>query len=61
MAGALVFGLAALLTAFRVVGRLSDDRNRRERPDWNAPAPVPSSGKAALATLTASAAQASDR
>jgi putative MATE family efflux protein len=61
MAGALVFGLAALLTAFRVVGRLSQDHDRREQPDWNAPAPIPSSGKAALATMTASPAQAPER
>jgi Na+-driven multidrug efflux pump len=61
MAGALVFGLAALLTAFRAVGRLSRDHDRREQPDWNAPAPIPSSGKAALATMTASPAQAPER
>ena len=60
MAGALVFGLTALLTAFRVVERLGDDRDRREQPDWNAPAPIPSSGKAALATLAATA-QSPDR
>jgi Na+-driven multidrug efflux pump len=61
MAGALVFGLAALLTAFRVVRRLGDDRDRAEQPDWNAPAPTPSSGKAALATVVASPAQTPDR
>ena len=55
MAGALIFGLAALLTAFRVVGRLGRDLDRRDQPDWSAPAPVPATGKAALATLTASA------
>ncbi len=61
MAGALVFGLAALLTAFRVVGRLGLVPDRPEQPDWTAPAPVPSSGKAALASLAATPTQAPER
>ncbi|UEM05971.1 polysaccharide biosynthesis C-terminal domain-containing protein [Skermanella rosea] len=54
-AGALVFGLAAVVVAFRVVGRLKDDRLGPEpAPEWpEAPAQPVSSGKAALATLAA--------
>ena len=59
MAGSLVFGLAALLTAFRVVRRLGGEPER-ESSEWSAASPVPSSGKAALAALTATAGRAGD-
>ena len=60
MAGSLVFGLAALLAAFRVVRQLGGEPDRRESSDWSAASPVPSSGKAALAALTATGGRAGD-
>ncbi|EWY42218.1 multidrug transporter MatE [Skermanella stibiiresistens SB22] len=62
-AGSLIFGLAAVVMAFRVVGRLRDDRPEvlASDEDWRAPAALPaSSGKAALATLAVRPAEAED-
>ena len=61
MAGALVFGLAALLTAFRVVGRLGRARTAGSSRTGPPRRPSLPPGKAALASLAATPTQAPER